>query len=142
MAERIIDVSLTKESVPGADPEKLEERVKGVIAEKNPTGANPGETVIWSFKPTVGEAGKDLQVMFREVELADGSGTELCGPSGPFSDLSRMAERIVGTISSTARKGLYLYDIFLDSKKLEWENLLPPGRNFGGLEVPPPPPRG
>ena len=115
----------------------------GVAAEKNPLGANPGDTVIWLWDAaTASTIGKDLQVMFREVELADGSGTQPCGPSGPFSDVSRSAERIIGTIAFGSQKGRYLYDIFKDSKKLNWINPLPPNQNFGGLDVPPPPPRG
>jgi hypothetical protein len=114
---------------------------RGVRAEENPLGANPGDTVTWFFgESTASTVGKNLHVVFREVELADGSGkTEPCGPNGPFSELSRNPEQIVGTISPTAQKGRYLYDVFL---KLDWINPLPPDGNFGGVDVPPPPPRG
>jgi hypothetical protein len=140
MAERTIQVTLIEEMPLGVDPGEASTKV---IAHENPTGASPGDTVAWSWDAdTAARAGKDLQVMFREVELADGSGTALCGPSGPFAVLSRTADRIVGTISADAPKGLYLYDIFRDSRKLGWMNPLPPGRNFGGLDVPPLPPRG
>lgn len=113
-----------------------------VLAEDNPLGANPGDTVVWQWDAaTAASMGKNLQVVFREIELADGT-IEPCGPSGPFSELSRSAERVVGIVSFRSHKGRYLYDVFHDSKKLNWLNPLPPGKNFGGLDVPPPPPRG
>lgn len=113
----------------------------GVRAMENPSEALPGDTVTWLFQN--GTVGKDLRVVFREVEPADGSTAAECGPNGPFSELARSADRIVGTIpSSVHQQGLFLYDVFEGDTKLEWINPLPPGRNFGGVDVPPPPPRG
>jgi len=141
MAQLSIGVRVIEEKGEGENGEEVIQ--SKVIALANPLGANPGDTVVWSWEDeATNDMGKDLQVMFREVEPADGSGTELCGPSGPFSEMSRSAAQIGGTISSSARKGSYHYDIFKDSTKLEWLNPLRPGQNFGGLDVPPLPPRG
>jgi hypothetical protein len=113
---------------------------EGIRAMENPTGAHPGDTVTWLFQGDT--VGKDVRVVFREVEPADGSPTAECGPNGPFSELARSADRIVGRIPSPVQtKGRFLYDVFEGDKKLEWINRLPPDQNFGGLDIPPPPPR-
>lgn len=114
----------------------------GVRAESNPlSGVQPGETVAWVFDA----AEKDLRVVFKRFEPADGSEIlEPVDPRGPFESLTASEGRISGTISkalSERDRGRFIYDVFAGETKLGWSNPLPDGGNFGGLDIPPPPPR-
>jgi hypothetical protein len=112
---------------------------KGVVAVKNPEAADQTATVAWVFD----SGPDDLHVVFKKVELPNGSSL-LLHEQGPFSrPLSMSGNQISGTIAPDAPDGRYLYDI-RDGKnqRLTWANPLGPDQNFGGLDIPKPPPRG
>jgi hypothetical protein len=109
----------------------------GVVAQENPGAARLNDTVTWVFD----SGPDDLHVVFKKVELSNGE--LLIAEQGPFSTpLSRSGKEISGTIAPDAPGGRYLYDI-RDGKnqRLTWANPLSPGQNFGGLDIPKPPPR-
>jgi hypothetical protein len=115
----------------------------GVSADKNPQAAKQTETVTWVF----GTGSDDLRVVFKKVELPNSSGvlssSLLIYEQGPFSrPLSMIGGQISGTIAPDAPDGRYLYDIHDgNNKSLNWLTRLSPDQNFGGLDIPKPPPR-
>ncbi|MFY9822656.1 MAG: hypothetical protein WAM82_14820 [Thermoanaerobaculia bacterium] len=111
----------------------------GVSAVENPQTAKQTETVTWVF---TGPGSDNLRVVFKKVELSNSSGVLLINEQGPFSrTLSMIGARISGTIAKEAPNGRYLYDIHDgDNKSLNWLTKLPPDHNFGGLDIPKPPP--
>lgn len=122
---------------------RVEETPKGVrvSAVGNPQSAKQTETVTWVFT-FVGTASDNLRVVFKKVELPNSSSL-LLHEQGPFSrPLSMSGNQISGTIAPDAPDGRYLYDIHDgNNKSLDWLTRLPPDRNFGGLDIPKPPPR-
>jgi hypothetical protein len=119
------------------------DEVVRVSAKKNPQSAKQTETVTWVFT-FIGTASDNLRVVFKKVELPNSSGVLLNNEQGPFSGpLSMSGNQISGTIAPDAPDGRYLYDI-RDGKnqRLTWVNPLGPDQNFGGLDIPKPPPRG
>lgn len=121
--------------------------VNGTVqAKPNPLPkVRPGDTVAWDLgDETVRD--RDLHVEFQEVrtKLADGNeATGPCGKDGPFSSVSKENGRIFGTVAQ-GRLGLFIYKFFEDGTQVEWEkeNRMHGEENFGGVDVPPPPPRG
>ncbi|HEX9945398.1 MAG TPA: hypothetical protein VGG03_25585 [Thermoanaerobaculia bacterium] len=111
----------------------------GVSAVKNPQTAKQKGTVIWVFDPDPG----NLHVVFKKVELSNNSGVLLINERGPFyRPLSMRGKRLSGTIAPNAPDGRYLYDIHDgNNKQVKWLTPLSPDQNFGGLDVPKPPPR-
>ena len=113
---------------------------KSVRAEPNPLAlphSQPGDTVTWLLDESA--AGKNLRVVFRQVLPLDGSAAQ--ATNGPFSQLSTDAGRIVGTLEGNIRQGRYLYGFFAGDTKVPWANRLEGEDNFGGLDIPKPPPR-
>ena len=110
-----------------------------VSAVENPQSARQTETVTWVF---TGPASDDLRVVFKKVELPNSSGVLLIYEQGPFSrPLSMIGNQISGTIAPDAPNGRYLYDIHDgNNKSLKWSPPLNKNQNFGGLDVPKPPP--
>src|SRR5215204_2887741 len=108
-----------------------------VTAIENPTYEDRGADVTWVFG--TGTEGRNLIIVFRQF-FPPGSTTP--GPTNPnpFVSLGPLAARqFGGRIRSLARDGLYFYDIFDESDRLQWAVSLPQG-GFGGLEIPKPPP--
>lgn len=110
-----------------------------VRAEPNPLpNVAPGDTVL--FDVTAVPSGlrpRDLEVEFHEVRVP-------CGPQGPFAfPLTGMTGRV-----AKGQGGLYIYRVFAVTggphgplrTPLNWVNGLEPGGNFGGINVPRPPP--
>jgi len=110
-----------------------------VSATENPQIVEQEDTVTWDFN----SGPDDLLVVFKKVELPDNSGALLINEKGPFSrPLSRSGNKISGTIAQQAPRGLYLYDIRDgNNQRLQWVNSISKTKNFGGLDVPKPPPR-
>jgi hypothetical protein len=117
------------------------------LAVPNPQAAEPKDTVTWIF--TSGPT--DLKVVFFGVQFLNVSGgldsSQAFNAQGPFhKPLSRSGNEISGTIAPDARPGRYLYKIHDgNNNPLNWLTLLPPippGQNFGGLDVPKTPPGG
>lgn len=106
--------------------ENSEETVHAV---PNPQIVEPGEELIWRFDPTVGD--RKLRV---KLEGSD-----------PFTGpLSHEAGQIVGTIrQDVARDKRFTYKFVEgeNDEQVTWGNRLENEENFGGLDVPPPPPR-
>jgi hypothetical protein len=116
-------------------------RAAGVSAVENPQSAKQTETVTWVFT-FIGIASDNLRVVFKKVELSNNSGVLLINEQGPFSGpLSMIGGQISGTIAQDAPWGRYLYDIH-DGKNqpMDWLTKLSINQNFGGLDVPKPPP--
>jgi hypothetical protein len=113
----------------------------GVRAVENPQSARQTEAVTWVC---TGPGSDNLRVVFKKVELSNNSGVLLINEQGPFSGpLSMIGGQISGTIAQDAPWGRYLYDIHDgNSEPLPWLNKLSPDQNFGGLDVPKPPPGG
>ena len=111
---------------------------EGVRAEANPQAARQTDTVTWVFEP----GSEDLRVVFKKVELADNADALLTYEQGPFSrTLSMIGGKLSGTIAQDAPNGRYLYDIHDgNNQRLNWLNPLSTDQNFGGLDVPKPPP--
>jgi hypothetical protein len=109
-----------------------------VSAVGNPQSARQSDTVTWIFPP----GSDDLRVVFKKVELSNSSGVLLIYEQGPFSrPLSMIGGRISGTIAPDAPNGRYLYDIHDgNNQPLTWLPPLSKTQNFGGLDVPKPPP--
>ena len=112
-----------------------------VSAVGNPQSARQTETVTWIFPP----GSDDLRVVFKKVELPNSSGvlsSLLIYEQGPFSrPLSMIGNQISGTIAQEAPDGRYLYDIHDgNNQPLTWLPPLSPTQNFGGLDIPKPPP--
>ncbi len=113
----------------------------GVSALENPQSARQTETVTWVFT-FIGPGSDELRVVFKKVELSNNSGVLLINEQGPFSGpLSMIGGQISGTIAQDAPWGRYLYDIHDGTNKLNWVTKLSPDQNFGGLDIPKPPPR-
>lgn len=112
----------------------------GVSAVENPQSARQSDTVTWVF---TGPGSDNLRVVFKKVELPNSSGVLLIYEQGPFSrPLSIIGGQISGTIAQEAPNGRYLYDIHDgNNKSLNWLNPISPDQNFGGLDIPKPPPR-
>jgi hypothetical protein len=115
----------------------------GVSAVENPQAAKQTETVTWVFT-FIPPGADDLRVVFKKVELSNNSGVLLIYEQGPFSrPLSMIGNQISGTIAQEAPNGRYLYDIHDgNNKALNWVTKLSPEQNFGGLDIPKPPPKG
>ncbi len=112
----------------------------GVSALENPQSARQTETVTWVFT-FIGPGSDELRVVFKKVELSNNSGVLLINEQGPFSGpLSMIGGQIRGTIAQDAPWGRYLYDIHDGTNKLNWVTKLSPDQNFGGLDIPKPPP--
>jgi hypothetical protein len=113
-----------------------EEREVRAVA--NPQTAKQADTVTWVFEP----GSEDLRVVFKKVELANDSGALLIYEQGPFSRaLSRIGVELSGTIAKDAPDGRYLYDIHDgNNQPLKWRNPISKDQNFGGLDIPKPPP--
>ncbi|HEX3527867.1 MAG TPA: hypothetical protein VH988_12450 [Thermoanaerobaculia bacterium] len=109
-----------------------------VSAVANPQTAKQADIVTWVFEP----GSEDLRVVFKKVELANNSGALLIYEQGPFSSpLSRIGGELSGTIAKDAPDGRYLYDIHDgNNQRLNWEIPLSIDQNFGGLDIPKPPP--
>jgi hypothetical protein len=109
----------------------------------NPQSAKQTETVTWVFK-FIDTASDNLRVVFKKVELPNNSGTLLIYEQGPFSrPLSMIGGQISGTIAQEAPNGRYLYDIHDgNNQSLKWLPPLSTTQNFGGLDIPKPPPGG
>ncbi|MEO6195009.1 MAG: hypothetical protein ABIS20_18490 [Thermoanaerobaculia bacterium] len=114
----------------------------GVSAVENPQSARQTETVTWVFT-FIGPGSDDLRVVFKKVELPNSSGL-LIYEQGPFSrPLSMIRGQIIGTIAQEAPNGRYLYDIHDgNNQSLPWLTPLSRTQNFGGLDIPKPPPVG
>ena len=114
-----------------------------VSAVGNPQAARQTETVTWVFTDPGSD---DLRVVFKKVELPNSSGvlssSLLIYEQGPFSrPLSMIGGQISGTIAQEAPNGRYLYDIHDgNNQPLKWEIPLSIDQNFGGLDIPKPPP--
>jgi hypothetical protein len=109
-----------------------------VAAEPNPADANRGELVIWNIRPS----SETFRVVFKGFQPNDEGLTQHISDQCPFSQpLSIEAGLVGGIIDSGTQAGRYIYDI-VDERghKLNWLNLLSPGENFGGLDVPRKPP--
>lgn len=121
---------------------KVTETPEGVkvSAVGNPQSAKQTETVTWVFPP----GSDDLRVVFKKVELPNNSGVLLIYEQGPFSrPLSMIGNQISGTIAPEAPNGRYLYDIHDgNNQSLKWSPQLSKTQNFGGLDIPKPPPGG
>lgn len=116
----------------------------GVTALPNPLEeVDPGDRVTWVLGADA--AGLQLKVIFREVQRLpdDGSRETIPPAAGPFARLEAGGNRISGIV--TGRRGRFIYDILDGDTKLDWSNRLqdgsPDGANFGGVDVPPKPPR-
>jgi len=108
------------------------------VSGKNPQAATQDDSVKWVFI----SGPDDLHVVFKKVELPNSSGVLLIYEQGPFSrPLSMIGNQISGTIAPDAPNGRYLYDIHDgNNKSLKWSPPLNKNQNFGGLDVPKPPP--
>lgn len=115
------------------------EGVRVVSAVGNPQSAKQTETVTWVF---TGPGSDNLRVVFKKVEFPDNAGALLIYEQGPFSSpLSMIGGQISGTIAQEAPNGRYLYDIHDgNNQPLTWLPPLSKTQNFGGLDVPKPPP--
>jgi len=110
---------------------------------KTPRPAYQTETVTWVFGP----GSDNLRVVFKKAELSNSSGVGsnlLINEQGPFSrPLSMIGGQISGTIAQETPNGRYLYDIHDGNNRLlPWVNPVSPEQNFGGLDIPKPPPGG
>ena len=114
---------------------------EGVSAVENPQTAKQTETVTWVFT-FIGTASDNLRVVFKTVELPNNSGAQLIHEQGPFSrPLSMIGGQISGTIAQEMPDGRYLYDIHDGTnQRVKWVTPLSPTQNFGGLDIPKPPP--
>jgi hypothetical protein len=109
-----------------------------VSANPNPAKVDRGELVIWNFQPS----SRTFRVVFKKFQPPGGSLKDI-SDKGPFSrSLSRTPGLVRGNIAQGAQDGLYIYDIQNSrGKKLNWLNPLSQDQNFGGLDVPKPPPK-
>jgi len=114
-------------------------QTRKVRATPNPQSADRGKTVTWQIPSASGE----IRIVFKEVQLPNGSKRAIEPGESPIpGPLSVNGGTIRLEVLPGAPEGLYLYDIHDQGGKLEWLNPLGPGRNFGGLRIPPPPPGG
>jgi hypothetical protein len=111
---------------------------QGVAAVPNPAAANPGELVVWNFRPS----SQTFRVVFKEFQPPNGP-KEPISNQRPFTQpLSTDPGPVGSIIDPGAQRGRYIYDIEdAEGRKLNWLNHLPPNQNFGGLDVPKPPPK-
>ena len=113
-----------------------------VTAEPNRLPCGPGDTVEWDLGSSA-EAG-ELRIEFEKVlALPDG---ELLDNEviSPFTgDPVSAPGRITGTVRTDVVPGrCFVYRFFRGDDPLSWENPMSPTQDFGGLDIPPPPPRG
>ena len=96
-----------------------------VTANLNPLSVQPGDTV--TFQPEVqNPAGRQITLDFQLVHRA-------ANLIGPFVSLS---PALVGKVGAGQR---FFYKVFANGTELNWTNPVP-GGNFGGIDVPQPPP--
>lgn len=122
---------------------KLKVKAGKVSAEPNPLpNVRPGDTVRFEVGPTLIAKAGHLEVEFHEVRSP-------CGPEGPFAAPAAGSGAFSGQVGPQ-RNGLFIYRVFavqegpqgVQRKPLDWVNGLDPGGNFGGIDVPKPPPKG
>jgi hypothetical protein len=108
---------------------------QSVAAAPNPAAADPGELVVWNFRPS----SQTFRVVFKEFQPPNGPKKRI-SDQRPFSQpLSTDPGQVGGIIDLGAGGGLYIYEIHdAGGTKLNWLNRLPPDQNFGGLDVPRP----
>jgi hypothetical protein len=111
----------------------VEQATDRVRAEPNLLTLQPEDTVTWIFDETVGE--RNLQVQFEQIQV-------LPGPNGPFPWLLHEAGRILGKERTAARIERFIYHFVEDGAQVPWDNPIGEKQNFGGLDIPKPPPRG
>lgn len=134
--DHVIVVSLKSSDSPAGAPE-----VK-VFADPSTLPCGPGDTVTWDLGSS--EEARELRIEFDQVQALPGGeplGSEAIHPfiAAPVSE----AGRITGTVRSDVAPGRFFgYRFFRGDARLSWVNPASATQDFGGLEIPPPPPRG
>jgi hypothetical protein len=110
-----------------------------VVADPNPLrDVAPGDTVSWVFDEQDAALGPSIVFKKRQTLPDDGAVPESCPPEGPFLGFERTARKITGTVAPD-RQGRFLYDVFSGGVLHDWLNSME-GQNFGGIDLPKPPP--
>jgi len=126
----VIEVTLSEAKKVSAIPNPLEE-------------VQPGDTVVWSFVPS--EVGNGLQIGFLGVQvLAGGEELQESEPNQPFAfPLAQEAGKLVGVVRADVVRGRrFKYGFFGGDGQIAWAEKMEDIHDFGGLDIPPPPPRG
>ncbi len=122
-----------------------------VVAEPNPLpGVEPGDIVVWMLAPSTD--GRALRVEFEEVWTLGPDGKEV-DPKARIKPLEPAARpclgpnsesgRIIGVVKADVARGKrFVYKVMDDGGQLAWGNPMLGTENFGGMDVPAPPPRG
>ena len=115
-----------------------------VTAVENPLKAAPGDIVTWRLDAK--SANRQVRVQFVEVRLlSDQRLRGADGPDGPFASLVQEGAEIVGTLPQDLaldRRFIYKFVVGENGEQVKWGNPIEGTENFGGLDIPQPPPRG
>lgn len=141
----IITVSIDPDGSVRAVPNPLPDR--GPDPPPPRTAVSPRDTVTWNFGPTVG--GRELQVVFQEVQDLSTAAKAPCNPLGPLSNLTLGFRWIDGTVRPDVSQDLsqakrFIYRIIENGTPLPWANPVggqPSGAlDGGGIDIPRTPP--
>jgi hypothetical protein len=114
---------------------------QGAAARDNLKAANQSDRVVWFFRPDA----DGFEVRFRGF-ISPGLPLSSQPQPLPAQDLfsvpptSSIGGRISGTIHPNALDGLYVYEIFERNELVPWLNPIS-GQEFGGVQIPDPPPQ-
>jgi len=102
----------------------------------------PGDTVEWDLGSS--QEAEELRVRFEKVQELPNLQPVQSEVLHPFTDAPVFeVGRITGTIRSDVVPGRrFSYRFFLTDEALSWTEPISETQDFGGLDIPPPPPRG
>jgi hypothetical protein len=115
-----------------------------VTALENPLKAAPGDVVTWRLDAK--STNRQIRIQFVEVRLlSDEKLRGAAGPDGPFVSLVQDGAEIVGILPQEValdRRFIYKFVVGENGEQVTWGNPIEGTENFGGLDIPQPPPRG
>jgi hypothetical protein len=115
-----------------------------VTALENPLRAAPGDVVTWRLDAM--SANRQIRIQFVEVRRLSGPDVDqVSSPDGPFASLVQDGAEIVGTLPQDVdldRRFIYKFVMGENNEQVTWGNPIDGTENFGGLDIPQPPPRG
>lgn len=116
-----------------------ESAVERVFAEPNPQRVAIGDTVSWVFTPEAKD--RNLRVAFQEVQALGGAKLRDCDAKGPLASLTLDGDRVAAAPGAPPGER-FIYKFMAGDDQFPWGNRLDGDQNFGGLDIPQPPPRG